>query len=78
MHLVGFLIEKFVTMHGHINVKYNVFIRAEIRTKHHVGLEYYQRGLYRLRVFNDTVVPAFIQGVPGGMISGVLCLRRFT
>jgi hypothetical protein len=23
VHLVGFIIKKFITMHGHVNVKYN-------------------------------------------------------
>ena len=26
MHLVGFMIDKFVTMHGHMNVKYPLFV----------------------------------------------------
>ena len=26
MHLVGFIIKKFVTMHGHMNVKFEDFI----------------------------------------------------
>ena len=44
-----------------------VCIRAEIRTSCRVDLEYYQRGLYGLHVFHVTVVPTFIQGVPGGI-----------
>jgi len=28
-HLVGFIIRKFVTMHGHMNVKTSIFVSVE-------------------------------------------------
>jgi len=67
--LIGVII-KVILQNARCNVKDkndNVFIRAEIRTRCHVGLEYYERGLYGLHAFNVTVMPAFIQGVPGGI-----------
>jgi hypothetical protein len=34
MHLVGFIIRKFVTMHGHVNVKYPTSVDFRITGVH--------------------------------------------
>jgi len=38
VHLVGFIIKKFVTMHGHVNIKFTVGEIAEIETNLHTRM----------------------------------------
>jgi len=33
VHLVGFITKKFVTMHGHMNIKFDVFLCLYLQTK---------------------------------------------
>ena len=47
VHLVGFIIKKFVTMHGHMNVKVTLFIEAKLNSGCNTFRHLVYRGTYQ-------------------------------